>query len=403
MKGLKSYMGHKVVFLDRDDTIVKHISYCKDFRDIELLPGAAEAIKLLRANGFKIIVVTNQSGIERGYFDREELQLIHNKMEADLASEGAAVDAIYYCPHLPSRNCSCRKPSNGLLLKASRDFNIDFKKSFMVGDMPMDINAGNSMGCKTVLLSNSQDYFCYPNHITSNLLEASKWIINASRIKTSIIIPAYNEERGLPLTLYKLAKVINDTYEVIVVDDGCTDNTLDALISYTYKVVKHQVNQGKGVALKEGIKEAIGEYIIWIDADDSYPPEHIPDMVKAFDEGYDAVVCSRRIGRRNIPIFNRIGNWIFKSVIRKFYGFTPYDPMTGLYGVKKKYLLKMKLTSKRFAIEPEISIKGARMGLKTLDIPAKYRVRAGRTKLNAIKVGWEDTITILSLVFWRSN
>ncbi len=105
--------------------------------------------------------------------------------------------------------------------------------------------------------------------------------------------------------------------------------------------------------------------------------------------------------RKNIPAFNRVGNWIFKTIIRKFYGFTPYDPMTGLYGVRKQHLLKMELTSKRFTIEPEVSIKGARMNLRMLDIPTEYKVRAGRTKLNAIKVGWEDTITILSLVFWR--
>ena len=94
-------------------------------------------------------------------------------------------------------------------------------------------------------------------------------------------------------------------------------------------------------------------------------------------------------------------NEIFKTIIRKFYGFKARDPMTGLYGVRKHHLLRMNLTSKRFAIEPEVSIKSARMKLKILDIPAEYRVRVGRTSLNAIKVGFEDTFTILSLILWK--
>ena len=392
-------MRSKVVFLDRDNTIIRNALYCVSPDQVKILPSVPEAIRLLNTNGFKVIVITNQSCIKRGYLSEKGLDKIHDRMKNELSKQGAYIDAIYYCPHHPDSRCPCRKPNNGLLVQASKDFDIDFGRSFMVGDLPMDIEAGKSMGCKTVLLSNFDKTNCYPDYITKDLLGASKWI--TSKVVTSIIIPAYNEERGLTITLYKLSKVIDDTYEVIVVDDGCTDRTLDALIQYPYKVIQHKVNQGKGEAIKEGIVEAKGRNIIWLDADDSYPIEFVPDMAKALNGDYDVVVCSRFYGRKNIPIFNRIGNWIFKTTIRKFYGFKPFDPMTGLYGVRKQHLLRMNLTSKRFAIEPEISIKGARMGLEMLDIPAEYKVRVGRTKLNAIKVGFEDTTTILGLMLWK--
>jgi len=118
---------------------------------------------------------------------------------------------------------------------------------------------------------------------------------------------------------------------------------------------------------------------------------------------YDTVVASRKYGREYIPCFNRLGNFVFRTMIKRIYGFKPFDPCTGLYGVKKHYLESMKLSSKRFAIEPEISIKGSRMKLKTLEIPIEYRKRQGNSKLNAIKVGFEDLWTILSLIFWKEK
>lgn len=220
-------------------------------------------------------------------------------------------------------------------------------------------------------------------------------------VRTSIIIPAYNEETGLPVTLHKLSKLIDASYEVIIVDDGSTDKTPMAISQYPYQVIKHHVNQGKGAALKSGIKLARSENIIWIDADDSYPVAPIPRIAEALNGNYDAVVCSRVYGRNYIPTFNRVGLWLFRVMIQKIYGFKPKDPCTGLYGVRKKHLINMELTAPRFTIEPEISIKSGRMKLKTLEIPIKYQKRIGYTKLNSIKVGWEDLVTILSLIFWR--
>ena len=218
---------------------------------------------------------------------------------------------------------------------------------------------------------------------------------------TTILIPAYNEEQGLPIVLEKISKLIDDSYEVIVVDDGSTDRTSEVASQFPCRLIRHEVNRGKGEGLKTGIKNATGENIIWIDADDTYPVELIPKMAEALNS-YDMVVCSRLHGRENIPKFNRIGNWLFHTMIRYIYGFKPYDPCTGLYGAKKRHLDKMHLSSKRFAIEPEISIKASRMKLKMLEIPIEYKARVGGTKLSAIKVGFEDLWTILRFTFWKA-
>ncbi len=221
-----------------------------------------------------------------------------------------------------------------------------------------------------------------------------------NQTQTTIIVPAYNEEAGLPIVLGKIFRLLDDSYEVIVIDDGSTDRTSEVASQFPCRLIRHELNQGKGEALKTGVKSATGENIIWIDADDTYPVELIPKMTDALND-YDMVVCSRKYGRGNIPRFNRIGNWLFRTMIRNIYGFKPYDPCTGLYGAKKRCLKLMNLSSKRFAIEPEISIKGSRMKLKMLEIPIAYRARVGSAKLSAIKVGFEDLWTILKFTFWK--
>jgi len=223
-----------------------------------------------------------------------------------------------------------------------------------------------------------------------------------SKIHTTVIVPAYNEEKGLPVTLDRLKKVLDNGYEVIVVDDGSTDRTPEVSRQFSCRYIRHQVNRGKGEALRTGIRHARGENVIWIDADDTYPAENIPRMAQALKE-YDVVVGSRARGTENIPRFNRLGNWMFRTMIRTIYGFQAHDPCTGLYGARRLHLETMGLTSKRFAIEPEISIKSSRMKLRTLDMPLQYRPRIGETKLNAVKVGLEDLRTILGLAFWRGK
>lgn len=222
-------------------------------------------------------------------------------------------------------------------------------------------------------------------------------------IKYSLIIPAYNEEEGLPVVLNDVFELINESFEIIVVDDGSTDRTREVAQRFPCRVISHNQNSGKGAAMKTGIKEARGESIIFIDADNTYPPEGILELARAL-ENYDMALASRKTGHQNIPAFNRIGNAIFRNSIRYIYGFQGYDPLTGLYGMKKAYLKSMNLESKGFGIESEICIKAARMGLRVKDIHIKYRDRIGKAKLNGLKDGYRIFMTIIKffpLVFRR--
>jgi D,D-heptose 1,7-bisphosphate phosphatase len=366
--------------------------------DFELLPTVPQAIRLLNENGFKVVVVTNQSGIARGYFTEETLEQIHQKMKDELAEHHAWVDAIYYCPHHPDDGCECRKPRTALFLKAAKELDIDLSRSYMVGDMQMDIDAGKALGCQTILVSNDPQS---PDHAADNLLAAAERIVGDLSVTNTIIIPAFNEEQGLPVVLEKIFSVIDGDYEVIVMDDGSTDHTPEVASRFPCRVVRHKVNGGKGKVLRAGIALARGENIIWTDSDDTYPADKIPDIARALSDGLDLVYASRMAGRDRIPTFNRVGNALFRLLIRGMYGFEPYDPCTGLCGVKKHHLAAMELQSKRFAIEPEIAMKAGRMKLKMLDMPIEYRPRIGQAKLNSITVGFEDMLMILRLLFWR--
>ena len=121
---------NKAVFLDRDGTMTKDVNYCSRPEDLLLLPNAGEGVSLLNKSGFKVAVITNQSGIARGYFNDQILEEIHNKMRRDLARYNASVDAIYYCPHHPDEGCECRKPKPKLAYEAISDLCIDVKQSY---------------------------------------------------------------------------------------------------------------------------------------------------------------------------------------------------------------------------------------------------------------------------------
>lgn len=152
----------RAAFLDRDGTVLKSVAYYLTRpSEVELEPGAAQALRLLRQNGFLIIIVTNQAGVAKGLLSEETLAEIHRTMRQKLAQEGAHVDAIYYCPHHPeglikrySGECDCRKPKPGLLLRAARELNIDLKHSVLIGDAERDILAGKAAGCRTYLITN---------------------------------------------------------------------------------------------------------------------------------------------------------------------------------------------------------------------------------------------------------
>lgn len=148
----------QVVFLDRDGVINKNRNdYVKTWAEFKFLPNAPKGIKLLNDNGFKIIIITNQSVVGRGIITEKTLNRIHEKMLKELKEFGCIIEKIYCCPHAPSDNCDCRKPKPGMLLKAAKDFNIDLAKSCFIGDNGTDEEAGKRAGCKTYLVSENRD------------------------------------------------------------------------------------------------------------------------------------------------------------------------------------------------------------------------------------------------------
>ena len=159
---------NKAFFLDRDGTINKYVGFLRNIDDFELIEGVSEVIKEINQSGYLAIVVTNQPVIARGEVTWDELNEIHKKMATLLGKDGAYVDAIYICPHHPDKgfegerpeykfDCDCRKPKPGLLLQAARDFNIDLSQSIMIGDSNSDVEAGESAGCKSVLIEKNTD------------------------------------------------------------------------------------------------------------------------------------------------------------------------------------------------------------------------------------------------------
>jgi len=148
---------NKAVFLDRDGVLIKDTNYPGDPETIVFLPKIAQAIRMLNDKGYTVVVVTNQSGVARGYFPEENVKRIHGKIAEKVCEAGARIDRFYYCPHHPDENCSCRKPKPGLLLQAQKDFDIDFARSYLISDSESDMAAGRSVGCKTILLSHERN------------------------------------------------------------------------------------------------------------------------------------------------------------------------------------------------------------------------------------------------------
>ena len=142
-------MGRRAFFLDRDGVIIRQVEYLKNPDEVELMPGAVEALRLIHRGGFLAVVVSNQSGIARGRFTRDDLDKVQARLYGLLAAEGERLDAFYFCPHDPHvEQCSCRKPKPGMILDAAKDLDIDISGSFMIGDRPADLETGIAAGCR---------------------------------------------------------------------------------------------------------------------------------------------------------------------------------------------------------------------------------------------------------------
>jgi len=149
----------KALFLDRDGTLILDKHYLADPAGVELIPGVAEALRRARALGYRLFIHTNQSGIARGYFSAADLDAMHRYLAGKLARWGVGLAGVYYCPHHPEGSvpalaveCECRKPRPGMLLRAAAELGLDLRRSWFVGDILDDVEAGNRAGCRTILV-----------------------------------------------------------------------------------------------------------------------------------------------------------------------------------------------------------------------------------------------------------
>lgn len=181
------------VFLDRDGTINQEVGYIRELDKLILIPGAAEAIRGLNEMGVPVVLVTNQSGVARGYYPESWMAQLHGRLSHLLAAEGAHLDGVYYCPHLPegdvpeySFDCACRKPEPGMLEQAACDLQLDLQHSFMIGDKATDVDVGRRVGCRTILLRSGYgeqvlrgeyQYLPEPDYVFDSLLESFQQVL----------------------------------------------------------------------------------------------------------------------------------------------------------------------------------------------------------------------------------
>lgn len=157
-------MSVNAVFLDKDGTLVEDLPYNVDPERIRLAAGALEALRRMQDGGFRLFVVSNQSGVARGYFEEAALEAVDARLRELLVPAGVCLDGFYYCPHHPQGSvqgyavaCDCRKPQPGLLRRAAAEHGLDLAASWMVGDILDDVEAGRRAGCRTVLVENGQE------------------------------------------------------------------------------------------------------------------------------------------------------------------------------------------------------------------------------------------------------
>lgn len=189
---------NRAVFLDRDGTIIEEVGYLNDPGKMQLLPYSCSSIKTLNQNGFYVIVISNQSGVARGYFSEEQVHIINQKLQEKLRQKEAHIDAFYFCPHHPQGSvakyrmiCNCRKPNIGLLKQAAKNLKLNLSQCYFVGDKETDVLTSNNAGCKTVLvltgygktlLESKPDFQEKVDFVAENLTEGVKWILKDRKI-----------------------------------------------------------------------------------------------------------------------------------------------------------------------------------------------------------------------------
>ena len=186
----------KAVFIDKDGTLIKNVPYNVNPRLVELEKNAGKALKLIKENGFLIIIISNQAGVAKGYFTLKDLDKINKQIQELLSPWNVSINDFYYCPHFftgekteYSIDCNCRKPKPGLLLQAAKGYNISMQNSWMAGDILHDVEAGKLAGCRTILIDNGNETEWLlnknrtPDYKVTDLMEAAEIIVNQARIK----------------------------------------------------------------------------------------------------------------------------------------------------------------------------------------------------------------------------
>ena len=172
---------HKAVFIDRDGVLIRDVDYLGSTAGLAVYKSAPRALKLLREAGFKIVIVTNQSGVARGYFTLKAVSAIHSELKRRLAKAGARWDAIYVSPHGPDSEHPWRKPGTGMLLAAKRDLGLDLKNSFLIGDKTSDLECARRAGCASVLVltgkgGRDKAFKAKPAAVRRDILSAARFI-----------------------------------------------------------------------------------------------------------------------------------------------------------------------------------------------------------------------------------
>lgn len=188
----------RVVFLDRDGVVNENRSdHVKSWDEFVFIPGALEALRRLRQAGWCTIVITNQAIINRGTVARSVVNDINRQMVKTIAHHGGWVHGVFYCPHRPEENCTCRKPAPGLLLQAANRMNLQLDQCYLVGDALTDIQAGYAVGCQCALVKTGRgrnqlhevDLSQYPPfHITSDISTAVEWLLHRERVQTRAVV-----------------------------------------------------------------------------------------------------------------------------------------------------------------------------------------------------------------------
>jgi D-glycero-D-manno-heptose 1,7-bisphosphate phosphatase len=179
------------VFLDRDGTIAEEVGYLNHASRFRMLPFVASAIRRLNGAGFPVVVVTNQSGVGRGYFPESLVHTVNELMTQQLAEAGAKIDAIYYCPHVSAENCNCRKPKTGMLDRAALEHALDLQRSFVVGDRYGDVELARSAHARSVFVRtgygegelawHAAKWSVQPDFIAEDLTQAADWILRQQK------------------------------------------------------------------------------------------------------------------------------------------------------------------------------------------------------------------------------